>query len=78
MDRRSFLLKSAAAAGALRARHLLATHDDSPAQPGTGVQHETPFGASGRMIPDDGWRMWPDREAKWESDAIYLPEDTHL
>lgn len=30
------------------------------------------------MIPDDGWRLWPDRQAAWENDTIYLPDDVHL
>jgi beta-galactosidase len=78
VDRRSFLLKSVVAAGALRARRLFAIHDQASSKPGAGVQDETPFGAAGRMIPDEGWRMWPDRQASWENDTIYLPEDTHL
>lgn len=78
MDRRSFLFKSAAAAGTLRSSGLFAVHDDVSITPGTGIQHETPFGSSGRMIPDVGWRMWPDRQAQWESDTIYLPENVDL
>ena len=78
MDRRSFLRKSAFAAGAIRARRVLAANNGESASPAVGVQHETPFGASGKMIPDDGWRMWPDREAAWKSDTIYLPDDLHL
>jgi hypothetical protein len=29
-------------------------------------------------LPDAGWRMWPDREAAWKDDTIYLPEDVHV
>ncbi len=30
---------------------------------------------NGTLIPDEGWRLWVDREAEWKRDAIYLPED---
>jgi beta-galactosidase len=30
---------------------------------------------NGTLIPDDGWRLWVDREAEWKQDAIFLPED---
>ncbi len=78
MDRRSFLFSSVAAAGALHSGRLFADHDDESVTPNSGIQHETPFGSLGRMIPDDGWRMWPDRQAPWESDMLYLPEDVDL
>ena len=29
-------------------------------------------------IPDDGWRLWPDTEAVWENDEIYLPDELKL
>jgi hypothetical protein len=29
-------------------------------------------------IPDDGWRMWPDTEATWKDDALFLPDDVEL
>ena len=29
-------------------------------------------------IPDSGWRMWPDQQAEWKSDTIYLPDDVRL
>lgn len=29
-------------------------------------------------IPDSGWRMWPDTEAAWQEDALYLPDEVHL
>lgn len=30
---------------------------------------------NGTLIPDEGWRLWPDTQAHWESDEIFLPED---
>ncbi len=29
-------------------------------------------------VPDNNWRLWLDREAVWQNDSIYLPEDVHL
>ncbi len=29
-------------------------------------------------IPDDGWRLWPDAEASWEDDELYLPDEVDL
>jgi beta-galactosidase len=29
-------------------------------------------------IPDDGWRMWPDTEATWKDDALFLPDEVVL
>jgi beta-galactosidase len=49
-----------------------------PAREATGVQRTTPFGKNGVMIPDEGWRMWPDTSAAWEKDEIFLPEDVEL
>jgi hypothetical protein len=30
---------------------------------------------NGTLVPDEGWRLWVDHEAKWKNDAIFLPED---
>jgi hypothetical protein len=30
------------------------------------------------MIPDQAWRMWPDTNAVWQNDEIFLPEDVEL
>jgi beta-galactosidase len=30
------------------------------------------------VIPDDGWRLWPDTEAEWEHDEIFLPDELNL
>jgi beta-galactosidase len=29
-------------------------------------------------IPDDGWRLWPDTEAEWENDELFLPDELKL
>src|SRR5437588_7912687 len=30
---------------------------------------------NGTLIPDEGWRLWVDRDAQWNNDAIFLPDD---
>ena len=30
------------------------------------------------MLPDGGWRLWPDTKAPWHDDAVFLPDDVHL
>ena len=34
-----------------------------------------PWPENGTLIPDEGWRLWLDRNAEWKQDAIFLPED---
>jgi hypothetical protein len=29
-------------------------------------------------IPDDGWRLWPDTDAPWKDDALFLPDEAVL
>src|ERR1017187_10910198 len=61
--RRFFQLSSvAAAAAALGTERLLAAPE------------------TGFTIPlsDEGWRMWPDTEAAWQDDALYLPDEVDL
>ncbi len=29
-------------------------------------------------VPDTGWRLWPDTQAQWRQDKVYLPEDVSL
>lgn len=29
-------------------------------------------------IPDEGWSLWLDREAEWERDSLYLPDEVDL
>ncbi len=30
------------------------------------------------IIPDTGWRLWPDQRAEWQNDTIYLPGEVRL
>lgn len=41
---------------------------------------ETSESATGTVvpIPDTGWRMWPDTEAVWQEDALFLPDEVDL
>lgn len=79
MKRRTFLRSATAVGSATLAKPLFSLSTDAPpAKEATGVQRTTPFGKNGIMIPDEGWRMWPDTKAAWESDEIFLPEDVQL
>jgi hypothetical protein len=79
MKRRTFLRGTAALGSAALAKPLFSFRPASAAdRASTGVQRTTPFGENGVMIPDEGWRMWPDTKALWQSDEIFLPEDVQL
>lgn len=80
MDRRTFLVAAGALGGetTLEASPVLRVARGSDPVPELLVQNATPFGPSGIMVPDDGWRMWPDTHASWKDDTIYLPEDADL
>jgi len=69
MNRRRFLQSSALAAAVASTRNSLAA---APAP----THIEPPL--NGTAIPDTGWNLWLDRTAKWQDDAIFLPEDVHL
>jgi len=30
------------------------------------------------QIPDDGWRLWPDVDAPWKDDPLFLPDEADL
>ena len=32
-----------------------------------------PAAAQTLVVPDDGWRLWPDTSASWQNDTVYLP-----
>lgn len=65
LDRREFLQGAAAALVASRMATLAA--------------HASPsFGEQSFLLPDDGWRMWPDQAAEWKNDEIFLPEEVNL
>jgi len=64
--RREFLQASAAA--------LVATSIPLSAQAHAAAPRDS--GVVG--IADAGWRMWPDQQAEWKNDTIYLPDDEHI
>jgi beta-galactosidase len=73
-DRRKFLQASAAALVAARMPHASAGQvvaEQTVAAPGYTPQDTV-------ALPDAGWRLWPDQQATWKDDAIFLPEDVHL
>jgi hypothetical protein len=78
MDRRSFLGSSAAfgAACVLKSEKALAAAADTN-MVRTGLR-SVRYSDLEMDVPDQGWSMWPDREAKWKDDTIYLPDDVKL
>jgi hypothetical protein len=79
MKRRTFLRTAAAVGSAALTKPLFSLSDNaSAAKEVTGVQQTTPFGKNGIMVPDEGWRMWPDTKAAWQNDEIFLPDDVQL
>ncbi|HZP05128.1 MAG TPA: glycoside hydrolase [Terracidiphilus sp.] len=68
-NRRKFLQGSAAA---LVASHLPLAPAEQPAA--SSISHD----GDALAIPDSGWRLWPDQQAEWKNDSIFLPEDVHL
>jgi hypothetical protein len=69
LDRRKFLQVSAAALVATRIP-VSAAEQATAANP---IHEEDSL-----AIPDAGWRLWPDQQAEWKNDEIFLPEDVHL
>jgi hypothetical protein len=69
MNRREFLQSTAAAAVAAGGLRGL------PVEAQGGAAHAEAWPENGTLIPDEGWRLWVDREAEWKQDAIFLPED---
>jgi hypothetical protein len=82
MKRRDFIRSAAVGGAAILTNPRLSYPAPAAAvQPGNepiGVQRTTPFGKNGVMIPDEGWRMWPDTQAPWQSDQIYFPDEVDL
>lgn len=37
-----------------------------------------PAASTVTAIPDDGWRLWPDRQAEWQNDELFLPDELDL
>ncbi len=73
MNRRLFLKQcSAAGAFATTFNQIRKPHDVL-----TAVNRvEAPI--DGAILPDDGWNLWIDEQAHWESDEIYLPDSFDL
>lgn len=74
-SRRQFLQAAGATGVVLAAPHLHA--EGSPTRWQAPNPHSTAE-PDAVMIPDEGWRMWPDQKAEWRHDKIYLPEDVDL
>jgi beta-galactosidase len=36
------------------------------------------FPVNGTLVPDDGWHLWIDEQARWIDDPIHLPETFDL
>jgi beta-galactosidase len=36
------------------------------------------FSVSAKDISGSGWRLWPDQQASWKNDALYLPSEVNL
>ncbi|HEX3730585.1 MAG TPA: hypothetical protein VHV47_12320, partial [Opitutaceae bacterium] len=75
MNRRDFLrLVGAAGTGlALGGRELFG--DDAAVSAAVKARR---FGLRQAAVPDSDWNIWPDVQAAWKSDRIYLPEDVDL
>jgi hypothetical protein len=74
MDRRLFLQGCAVASVAATQTKSLLSQAAAPALR-TNAQL---FPLNGVAVPDTGWNLWVDREAKWQDDDIFLPEDVEL
>lgn len=79
MDRRQFLTRTsllgAACAVAADSWAMAPEHSETILTPGA---RSVRFSQHEELVPDDGWRLWPDREAAWKDDTIHLPDDVHL
>ncbi len=69
MNRRLFL-QQCAATGAV-ATTLIGNLESQRAQGASRHSGEAPI--NGLLLPDDGWNLWIDEHAHWESDEIHLP-----
>jgi hypothetical protein len=58
--------------GAFLAPHPLKAQWDSGALQPCGVN---PYELN---IPDQGWRLWPDAQASWQNDTLYLPSEVNV
>ena len=46
--------------------------------PCCGWAQEALPGANTLVVPDGGWKLWPDQKAQWKEDVLYLPEEVKL
>jgi hypothetical protein len=77
MDRRSFV-GGAGATSALRAKPIVTGGLQEKLKVLGAEKRSVRFGEDELLVPDSGWRMWPDQQAAWKEDTIYLPDDVHL
>ena len=70
MNRRDFFEVSAAAAALLPSMKAVGQGGSAHASAAAEAWPE-----NGTLIPEEGWRLWVDREAQWKQDEIFLPED---
>lgn len=85
MKRRTSLRGSAALGSAVAAGRIFsfasgksASRSSQSSTAPVGVSGSTPFEANGVMLPDEGWRLWPDTKAEWRNDDIFLPEEVDV
>ena len=74
MNRRLFL-KQCSAAGALA---TAANRIRQPQDVFAAVNGFDEAPVNGAILPDDGWNLWIDEHAHWETDEIYLPDSFDL
>ncbi|MDE3106415.1 MAG: twin-arginine translocation signal domain-containing protein, partial [Acidobacteriota bacterium] len=67
LSRRTFLQATTATALAAQIAPVLA----QPATPSPAAAYPE----LGTPIPDDGWSLWLDHDARWQEDTLHLPED---
>ena len=72
MNRRDFLEGTAGVATAAALLPSGVVGQDGSAQ--RSIAREA-WPENGTLIPDEGWRLWVDRDAQWKQDEIFLPED---
>lgn len=68
LNRRSFLQTAAALTAVVAVPPAFAT-------PASKEKAGFVWPENGTLVPDEGWRIWLDREAAWAEDDIFLPED---
>ena len=72
VSRRDLLLRAGALGAAIPARALAKPRGRGPSKRGSdSPAHEL-------AVPDDGWRLWIDNDARWEDDTIHLPGEVDL